>query len=292
DEVSRKADARGIRVTGSELVGLIPLKSVLDAGRYFLTKQQRSSGVSDEVLIKIAVKSMGLSDIHEFKPEEKIIEYVMENNNKRRLISMSLKEFMNETASESPAPGGGSVSAYMGSLGVALGTMVANISSHKRGWDDHWKEFSDWAEKGKAIQNQLIQLVDEDTEAFNLILNAFSLPKKTEEEVTIRKSAVQEATREAMLVPFKVMETAFSGFSLVKEMVEKGNPNSVTDAAVGAMAIRTCIRGAFMNVRINSSGLEDKAFVMDLIKKGQTIESESLREEEAILKKAEEIIKH
>ncbi len=291
DEVCSKADARGIRVTGSELVGLIPLKSILDAGRYFLAKQQRSSGVSDEELIKIAIKSMGLSDIHEFNPEEKIIEYVMkENENKKKLISMSLYEFMNETASESPAPGGGSVSAYLGSLGVALGTMVANISSHKRGWDDRWKEFSDWAEKGKAIQNQLLQLVDEDTAAFNKILNAFSLPKKTEEEIVMRKSAVQEATREAIIVPFKVMETAFSGFSLIREMVEKGNPNSVTDAAVGAMAVRSCIRGAFLNVRINASGLEDKEFVSDLIKKGQAIESESFREEEAILKITEEKI--
>jgi glutamate formiminotransferase/formiminotetrahydrofolate cyclodeaminase len=263
----------------------------LDAGRYFLAKQQRSSGVSDKELIKIAIKSMGLSDIHEFNPEEKIIEYVMEENeNKKKLISMSLCEFMNETASESPAPGGGSVSAYMGSLGVALGTMVANISSHKRGWDDRWKEFSDWAEKGKAIQNQLLQLVDEDTAAFNKILNAFSLPKKTEEEIVMRKSAVQEATREAIIVPFKVMETAFSGFSLIREMVEKGNPNSVTDAAVGAMAVRSCIRGAFLNVRINASGLEDKEFVSDLIKKGQTIESEAIREEENILKITEEKI--
>ncbi len=203
DEVCRKADARGIRVTGSELVGLIPLKSILDAGRYFLAKQQRSSGVSDEELIKIAVKSMGLSDIHKFNPEEKIIEYVMEEkDNKKRLIAMSLYEFMNETASESPAPGGGSVSAYMGSLGVALGTMVANISSHKRGWDDRWKEFSDWAEKGKEIQNKLLQLVDEDTAAFNRILNAFSLPKKTEEEISVRKSAVQEATRECNTCTF------------------------------------------------------------------------------------------
>jgi glutamate formiminotransferase/formiminotetrahydrofolate cyclodeaminase len=291
DEVCSKADTRGIRVTGSELVGLIPLKSILDAGRYFLAKQQRSSGVSDEELIKIAIKSMGLSDIHEFNPEEKIIEYVMEENeNKKKLISMSLCEFMNETASESPASGGGSVSAYMGSLGVALGTMVANISSHKRGWDDRWKEFSDWAEKGKAIQNQLLQLVDEDTAAFNKILNAFSLPKKTEEEIVMRKSAVQEATREAIIVPFKVMETAFSGFSLIREMVEKGNPNSVTDAAVGAMAVRSCIRGAFLNVRINASGLEDKEFVSDLIKKGQTIESEAIREEENILKITEEKI--
>jgi glutamate formiminotransferase/formiminotetrahydrofolate cyclodeaminase len=293
DEVCRKADSRGIRVTGSELVGLIPLKSILEAGRYFLARQQRSSGISDEELIKIAVKSMGLSDIHEFNPEEKIIEYVMEeknDNDKKRLIAMSLYSFMNETASESPAPGGGSVSAYMGSLGVALGTMVANISSHKRGWDDRWKEFSDWAEKGKEIQNKLLQLVDEDTAAFNGILNAYSLPKKTEEEIRVRKSAVQEATRNATLIPLKVMETAFSGFGLIREMVKKGNPNSVTDAAVGALAIRSCIRGAFLNVKINASGLEDKEFVSDLIKKGQVIESETIREEEAILKITEDKI--
>jgi glutamate formiminotransferase/formiminotetrahydrofolate cyclodeaminase len=236
---------------------------------------------------------MGLSDIHEFNPDEKIIEYVMEeknDNDKKRLIAMSLYSFMNETASESPAPGGGSVSAYMGSLGVALGTMVANISSHKRGWDDRWKEFSDWAEKGKEIQNKLLQLVDEDTAAFNGILNAYSLPKKTEEEIRVRKSAVQEATRNATLIPLKVMETAFSGFGLIREMVKKGNPNSVTDAAVGALAIRSCIRGAFLNVKINASGLEDKEFVSDLIKKGQVIESETIREEEAILKITEDTI--
>jgi glutamate formiminotransferase/formiminotetrahydrofolate cyclodeaminase len=293
DEVCRKADSRGIRVTGSELVGLIPLKSILEAGSYFLARQQRSSGVSDEELIKIAVKSMGLSDIHEFNPEEKIIEYVMEeknDNDKKRLIAMSLYSFMNETASESPAPGGGSVSAYMGSLGVALGTMVANISSHKRGWDDRWKEFSDWAEKGKEIQNKLLQLVDEDTAAFNGILNAYSLPKKTEEEIRVRKSAVQEATRNATLIPLKVMETAFSGFGLIREMVEKGNPNSVTDAAVGALAIRSCIRGAFLNVRINASVLEDKEFVKELLKKGQRIESEAIDTEEAILKITEDKI--
>jgi glutamate formiminotransferase/formiminotetrahydrofolate cyclodeaminase len=292
DEVFRKADARGIRVTGSELIGLIPLKSILDAGRYFLAKQQRSSGISDEELIKIAVKSMGLCDIHEFDPKQKIIEYVMKenNNNEKRLIAMSLYEFMNETASESPAPGGGSVSAYMGSLGVALGTMVANVSSHKRGWEDRWKEFSDWAEKGKEIQNKLLLLVDKDTEAFNKILNAYNLPNKTEEETIIRKSAVQEATRDAMLVPFKVMETAFSGFGLIREMVSKGNPNSVTDAAVGALAIRSCIRGAFLNIKVNASGLEDKEFVKELIKKGQAIETEAIIEEEAILKKAEEKI--
>lgn len=292
DEVCRKADARGIRVTGSELVGLIPLKSILDAGRYFLEKQQRSAGISDDELIKIAVKSMGLDDLHKFNPEEKIIEYVMDDkNNKKRLIAMSLREFMNETASESPAPGGGSVSAYMGALGAALGTMVANVSSHKRGWDDRWKEFSGWAEKGKEIQNRMLQLVDEDTDAFKRIMDAFSLPKKTEEEIRARKSAVQEATKNATLVPLKVMETAFPAFSLIREMVEKGNPNSVTDAAVGALAIRACIRGAFLNVRINASGLDDKEFVRELLEKGQSIESEAIREEESILTKTDEIVR-
>jgi glutamate formiminotransferase/formiminotetrahydrofolate cyclodeaminase len=291
DEVCRNAEARGIRVTGSELVGLIPLKSILEAGRYFLAKQERSSGVSDEELIKITVKSLGLNDIHKFSPEEKIIEYVMEeNNNKKRLIGMSLYAFMNETASESPAPGGGSVSAYMGSMGVALGTMVANISSHKRGWDARWRDFSDWAEKGKEIQNRLLQLVDEDTAAFNRILNAYDLPKKTAEEIKARKSAVQEATKDAILVPYKIMETAFSGFGLIWEMVNKGNPSSVTDAAVGALAIRSCIRGAFLNVRINAAGLDDKVFSEELLRKGQVIETEALKEEEEILKITGQII--
>ena len=291
DEVCRKADERGIRVTGSELVGLIPLKAILDAGRYFLEKQQRSSGVSDEELIKIAVRSMGLNDIHKFNPDEKIIEYVMEKEkDDKRLISMSLTGFMNETASESPAPGGGSVSAYMGVLGAALGTMVANISSHKRGWDDRWKEFSDWAEKGKEIQNKLLQLVDEDTAAFNKIITAYGLSRKTEEEINARKSAIQEATLNATLVPLKVMETAFPAFRIISEMVEKGNPNSVTDAAVGSLAIRSCIRGAFLNVRINASGLDDKGLVNELLSKGRAIETEAIREEEAILKKTEQII--
>jgi len=290
DEVCSKADSRGIRVTGSELVGLIPLKSMLDAGRYFLEKQQRSSGVSDEELIKIAIKSMGLNDIHEFIPKEKIIEYVMKEEKNERLISMTLKSFMNETASESPAPGGGSVSAYIGSLGVALGTMVANLSSHKRGWDERWKEFSDWAEKGKVIQNNLLQLVDEDTEAFNAILNAFALPGKTEEEITRRKSSIQEATKRAALIPFKVMETAYSGFDLILEMVAKGNPASVTDAAVGAIALRSCIRGAYLNVRINVSDLDDREFVEDLLNKGKKIETEAGKREVEILNKTDLVI--
>ena len=284
DEVCRKADARGVRVTGSELVGLIPLKSLLDAGRYFLAKQERSSGVSDAELIKIAVRSMGLNDIHHFKPDEKIIEYVMaKDDNKKRFIAMSLYEFMNETASESPAPGGGSISAYMGSLGAALGTMVANLSSHKKGWDDRWKEFSDWAEKGKVLQNELLQLVEEDTNAFNRIMEAFGLPKKTDEEKELRKAAIQEATKDAILVPFQVMQTAYSGFELIEKMVETGNPNSITDAGVGAIALSACIKGAFLNVRINASGLHDKEFAAGIIRKGEEIELKTVTKEEKIL---------
>ncbi len=289
DEVCRKADARGVRVTGSELVGLIPLKSLLDAGRYFLAKQKRSSGVSDKELIMIAIKSMGLNDIHKFVPEEKIIEYVMQkDDNMKRLITMSLQDFMNETASESPAPGGGSISAYMGALGAALGTMVANLSAHKPGWDDMWQEFSDWAEKGKSIQNELLQLVDEDTIAFNKIMEAYALPKKTDEEKEVRSSAVQEATKNAILVPFKVMQTAFTCFGLIEKMVETSNPNSVTDAGVGAISLTACIKGAFLNVRINASGLKDKEFAGSIVRKGEDLECKTITKEEEILK----IIRH
>jgi glutamate formiminotransferase / formiminotetrahydrofolate cyclodeaminase len=291
DEVCRKADERGLRVTGSELVGLIPLKAILEAGRYFLLKQQRSTGVSDEELIKIAVKSLGLNDISIFKPEEKIIEYVMAGKEKKKLIDLNLKEFMNETASESPAPGGGSISAYMGALGMALGTMVANLSSHKRGWDDRWKEFSDWAEKGKLIQNELIALVDEDTEAFNRIMEASGLPKRTEEEKSTRINAIQLATKNASLVPYKVMETAYRGYEVIYAMVELGNPNSVTDAAVGALAIRTCIKGAWLNVRINASGISDRVFVNDILKKAGDLLSSSEKQESEIMKIVEGKIK-
>jgi glutamate formiminotransferase/formiminotetrahydrofolate cyclodeaminase len=290
DEVCRKADARGVRVTGSELVGLIPLKSLLDAGRYFLARQQLSSGVSDDELIKIAIRSMGLNDIHQFKPEEKIIEFVMADISEHKLIDMNLKAFMDETASDSPAPGGGSVSAYMGALGVALGTMVANLSSHKRGWDDRWKEFSDWAEKGKAIQNNLLQMVDEDTTAFNRIIEAFSLPKKSEEEKKLRDIAIQEATKNATLVPLKVMETAYPGFEMISEMISKGNPNSISDAGVGALALRACIKGAFLNVKINASGLNDKGFVTNVIARGEVLESKAEAAEQEILKKINEKI--
>ena len=283
DEVCRRADARGVRVTGSELVGLIPLKAMLDAGCYFLEKQQRSIGVSDEELIKIAVKSMGMGELHPFKPEEKIIEYIMEEKDQKRLIALSLKGFMNEVASESTAPGGGSVSSYVGALGVALGTMVANLSSHKKGWDKRWKEFSDWAVRGKGIQNRLLELVDEDTQAFNKIIEAMRLPKTSDEEKKIRNDAIQAATRDAIMVPFRVMETAYSGFSVVREMVEKGNPSSITDAATGAIALRSCIRGAFLNVKINAAGLADRVFAKEIMMKGQDIETKACLEEEAIL---------
>jgi len=284
DEVCRKADDRGVRVTGSELVGLIPLKALLDAGRYFLSKQKRSGGVSDDELIKIAIKSMGLNEIHHFKSEEKIIEFVMKKNeNQERLIAMNLKNFMDETASESPAPGGGSVSAYMGALGIALGTMVANLSSHKRGWDERWKEFSDWAEKGKTIQNSLLHLVEEDTNAYNKLIEAFNLPKNSEDDKEVRDTAIQEATKNAILVPFRVMETAYSGFELIKEMVERGNPNSMSDAGVGALALRSCIKGAFLNVKINSMELLDKEFVLSIITRGEDIVAKGEAKEKEIL---------
>ena len=290
DEVCRKAEARGIRVTGSEIVGLVPLKSLLDAGRFFLHRQQRSTGVPDDELIRIAVRSMGLDEIHPFKPEEKIIEYIMEDKSRKKLIDMDLRAFMNETASEKPAPGGGSVSAYMGALGIALGTMVANLSGHKKGWDHKWKTFSDWADRGKEIQNELLKLVDEDTDAFNRIMTAMAMPKKSEEEKQLRKEALEEATRNAIMVPLRVMETAYSGFGLIRDMVEEGNPNSVTDAGVGALALRACIKGAYLNVKINASGLEDKEFIREVLIKGCDIDSKARMESEAILKMVEEKI--
>jgi glutamate formiminotransferase/formiminotetrahydrofolate cyclodeaminase len=287
DEVFNRAEARGVRVSGSELVGLIPLKAMLDAGRYFLRKQQRSVGVSDRELIKIAVKSMGLDDLYPFRPEEKIIEYKIHKNRPASLVNMSVNDFMEETASESPAPGGGSVSACMGSLGMALGTMVANLSAHKRGWDDRWEEFSDWADRGKAIQEELLSLVDEDSLAFNRIIAAFSMPKATEVEKHTRKAAIEEATRDAILVPFRVMQTAAAAMDILKAMAESGNPNSVSDAGVGALAIRSCVMGAFLNVRINAGNLEDKSFVEKILKEGRELEASVCRKEAEILEKVE-----
>jgi glutamate formiminotransferase/formiminotetrahydrofolate cyclodeaminase len=288
DVACQKAAERGIRVTGSELVGLIPLKGMLDAGKYFLRKQKRSTGVSEKELIKIAVKSLGLDDLYEFRPEDKIIEYKLADKNKKKLVDMSVADFSDETASESPAPGGGSVSACMGSLGAALGTMVANLSSHKRGWDDRWEEFSDWAEKGMECQAELTRLVDEDTDAFNKIMDAFKLPKKTEEEKKARKDAIQEATKNAIMVPFRIMETAYKSLEVIKAMAEKGNPNSVSDAGVGALAVRSAVKGAYLNVKINSADLEDKDFVNEILKKGKEIEEQTEKQEKEILKIVEE----
>ncbi len=286
DEVCKRADARGIRVTGSELVGLIPLNAMLDAGRYFLRKQKRSVGVSDKELIKIAIKSMGLNDLYEFKPDEKIIEYVLEKetSKQKKLIDMSLTEFMEETASESPAPGGGSISAYMGSLGVALATMVANLSSHKRGWDERWEEFSDWAEKGKYYHDALNKMVDEDTNAFNKIMDAFALPKKSDKEKEIRHKAIQDATKYAIQVPFNTMKLAFESMEVIKAMADIGNPNSVTDAGVGALAARSAVMGAYLNVKINSSDLEDKQYVKDILEQGKEIQNKAIALENEILK--------
>ncbi len=290
DEVCKKADARGIRVTGSELVGLVPLKSLTDAGRYFLRKQKRSTGVSEKELIKIAVKSMGLDELGPFKPEERIIEYMLRLPADSKLVNMNLSAFADETASESPAPGGGSISAYVGALGVSLATMVANLSSHKKGWDERWEEFSDWAEKGEALKNELVKLVDADTKAFNKIMEAFALPKSNEMEKALRSQAIQEATRFAIDIPFQVMQASFKSLEVIKAMAETGNPNSVSDAGVGALCARAAVMGAFMNVRINAAGYSDKDFVEEIVGKGKEIEQKTIALEQEILKVVNEKI--
>jgi len=284
EEASKSAVERGMRVSGSELVGLIPLKAMLDAGKYFLRKQNRSLGISNEEIIKIAVKSLGLDDLKPFIPAEKIIEYLLESTTEKKLVDMTCTGFANETASESPAPGGGSVSAYIGSLGVSLATMVANLSSHKAGWDERWEEFSNWAEKGQKLKDELIYLVDEDTRSFNRIMDAFSLPKSTDEDKKIRTAAIQEATKYAIEVPFKTMQKALESMEIIRAMVETGNPNSVTDAGVGALCARSAVIGAFLNVKVNASGLSDKAFVENIMAKGKEIEGEAIRLESEILK--------
>jgi glutamate formiminotransferase/formiminotetrahydrofolate cyclodeaminase len=283
DEVCKKAAERGMRVTGSELVGLIPLKAILDAGKYFLRKQQRSVGVSEKELIKIAIKSMGLDELGAFIPGERIIEYLLKNKSASKLISITLADFADETASESPAPGGGSISAYAGVLGASLATMVANLSSHKKGWDSRWEEFSDWAEKGQYYKNELLKLVDLDTVAFNKIMEGFSLPKSTDEERSARDKAIQNATKYAIEIPFKVMQMAHGSLEVIKAMVEIGNPNSVTDAGVAALCARTAVLGAFMNVKINASGYKDKGYTTDIIKQGEELERQAIAIEAEII---------
>ena len=283
EEACKKAQERGMRVTGSEIVGLAPLKVFTDAGKYFLKKQNRSVGVSEAELIKIAVKSMGLDDLKPFNPEEKIIEYVLQEKSGRLLMDMTCSAFADETAYESPAPGGGSISAYMGALGVSLGTMVANLSSQKPGWDDRWEEFSDWAEKGQVLKDELIRLVDEDTNAFNRIMDAFGLPKGSEHEKAARTEAIQQATRYAIEIPFRVMKKSFETMEILKAMAETGNPNSVSDAGVGALAARSAVMGAFLNVKINAAGLNDKAYVASVLAEGSDIERNAKQMEEQIL---------
>lgn len=285
DECVKSAYNRGMRVTGSELVGLVPLKSLTDAGKYFLEKQNRSTGVSEKELVRIAIKSLGLDELSPFKPEERIIEYQLRDKADERLVSMSLIDFADETASESPAPGGGSVSAYIGALGISLATMVANLSSHKKGWDDRWKEFSEWADKGQVIKKNLIALVDEDTRAFNQIMNAFGLPKGTEQEKKVRSESIQAATLNAIEVPLKTMKICLESMTIIKEMVKEGNPNSVTDAGVGALCARSAIIGAYLNVKVNGSGLKDKAYMEKTMKEAESIKlmAENLEKEILIL---------
>jgi glutamate formiminotransferase/formiminotetrahydrofolate cyclodeaminase len=284
DETCKKAAERGLRVTGSELVGLIPLKSMLDAGKYFLLKQQRSTGVSEKELIDIAIKTMGLSELSPFNPNERIIEYMLEEIDNNKLINNTLSSFANITASESPAPGGGSVSAYLGVLGVSLATMVANLSSHKKGWDERWKEFGDQAEQGQQLKDKLLKLVDADTESFNAIMSAFTLPKSTAAEKEIRSNAIQEATRKAIEIPLEVMKLSLESLSLIKSMANTGNPNSVSDAGVGALCARSAVMGAFLNVKINCASYEDVNFVNQIIGEGQQIEDAAIEVEQEILR--------
>jgi glutamate formiminotransferase/formiminotetrahydrofolate cyclodeaminase len=290
-EVScQKAMERGMRVSGSELVGLVPKKAMIDAGKYFLHKQQRSAGVSEEEIIKIAVKSLGLDDLKPFNPREKIIEYLLEDPKDKKLVSMTAEGFASETASESPAPGGGSVAAYLGALGVSLGTMVANLSSHKAGWDERWREFSDWAEKGQRLKDELLFLVDEDTRAFNRIMDAFSLPKGTDEEKVTRTTAIQDATRYAIEVPFRTMQKAFESFEIIRAMVDSGNPNSVTDAGVGALCVRSAVIGAYLNVKVNGVGFKDKVFLDTILLQADELVQHAKLAEEEILKSVNEKI--
>ena len=292
DEVCRKADARGVRVTGTEIVGLVPKRALVEAGRHFLRKQRRSTGIAEEEIVRIAVKSMGLDDLKPFRPEEKVIEYLLEAEDKqKRLIDMTCKEFADETASESPAPGGGSIAAYMGALGAALGTMVANLSSHKAGWDDRWEEFSDWADRGQALLRELLHLVDEDTAAFNRIMAVFSMPKSTDEERATRSAALQEATLYATEVPLRTMKAAAKVFPVVRAMASEGNPNSVSDAGVGALAARSAVLGACLNVKINAAGLKDRAKADALVAEAEALAAEAVEAEAEVLRIVEEKIK-
>jgi len=291
DECCKSAQARGLRVTGSELVGLVPKSVLVDAGKYFLKKQKRSSGISEKELIHIAVRTLGLDELAPFDPTVKVIEYLLEEKLTSKLVDKTLIEFANETASESPAPGGGSISAYVGALGVSLGTMVANLSSHKVGWDDRIDYFSDHAESGQALKDQLLSLVDADTQAFNKIMDALKMPKDTDVEKKARRTALHAATIGAIDVPLKVMNVAFESMALLRQMAENGNPNSVSDAGVGALCARTAVEGAALNVRINCSGFDDEAFVKDALSKAESTLSKAREMEKEIIQIVEKLIK-
>lgn len=291
DEVTRAAAARGIRVTGAEIVGLIPKRALIDAGKHYLRKQQRSCGIPEKEIIKIAIKSMGLDDLKEFNPEEKVIEYMLESGKKgNRLVDLTCEGFADETSSESPAPGGGSISAYMGALAAALGTMVANLSGHKAGWDERWEEFSNYAEQGRTLQERLIALVDEDTEAFNRIMAVFAMPKKSDEEKAARSKALQEATLYATQVPLRTMHAAYDTFDLLEAMVANGNPASVSDAGVGALAARAAVLGAYLNVRINAAGLKDRETADALLAEAAEVAAKASEREVQIIKDVNGII--
>ena len=292
DEVSRAARERGIRVTGTEIVGLVPKRALVEAGKHYLRMQQRSLGIPENEIIRIAIKSMGLDELKPFNPSEKVIEYIInkDSDNSKKLVDLTASGFADETASESPAPGGGSVSAYMGALGAALGTMVANLSAHKPGWDDQWEMFSDWAEKGRSILDRLMHLVDEDTKAFNQIMAVFSMPKNTEEEKAARAEALEEATVNAARVPLETMRTAYESFDLLEAMAREGNPNSISDVGVGALAVRSAILGAQLNVRINAVGITDKELAQQLLDDAEEIATYASSREDAILTIVNEVI--
>lgn len=284
DEVCRAAAERGVRVTGTEIVGLIPKRVLIEAGEYFLRKQQRSTGIPEEDIIKIAIHSMGLEDLKPFNPREKVIEYLLEDENKTaKLVDLTVSEFANETSRESPAPGGGTIAAYMGALGAALGTMVANLSAHKRGWDERWEEFSQWADRGQDIVRRALHLVDEDTEAFNRIMDAFGLPKGTEEEKAARSQAIQDATLYATKVPLETMKTAYAAFDICRAMAQEGNPASVSDAGVGALAARSAVLGAWLNVRINAASLKDRATADAILAEAKEMAENAQQQEKEIL---------
>lgn len=283
EECRKSANKRGLRVTGSELVGLVPLKVMLETGRYFLEKQARSVGVSEAELIKIAIKSLGLDELGAFDPAQKIIEYKLKGLEDERLLGMNLRTFADETASESPAPGGGSISAYVGALGASLATMVANLSANKRGWDARWKEFSQWADKGQQSKDALLRLVDEDTKAFNGIMSAFRLPKGSEEEKAVRADAIEAATKHAIEVPFQIMERSLESFVVILAMAEIGNPNSISDAGVGALCARAAVRGAYLNVKINTADLKDKEYVKDILAKAEKMIKKADKKERKVL---------